>query len=64
MEKDIKSYESKIKELRRLEKRYSCLMKQAFEAGVNDRAYSDKLNQIALKIKQQIMLLRSNLQTH
>ncbi|WP_298952763.1 Lacal_2735 family protein [uncultured Nonlabens sp.] len=64
MKKDFNSYENDLTDLRRLEKRYSCLMKQAFEAGINDRNYSDQLNQMALKIKEEIKLLRSHLEMH
>lgn len=36
-------------------------MKQSFEAALRDRNYSDELNDIALKIKDEIKSLRINL---
>lgn len=61
MKVKTKSYEDEISYLHRLEKRYSCLMKQSFEAAIKDRNYSDELNDIALKIKDEIKSLRINL---
>lgn len=61
MKVKTKSYEDEISDLHRLEKRYSCLMKQSFEAAIKDRNYSDELNDIALRIKDEIKSLRNNL---
>jgi hypothetical protein len=61
MEYAYKSYEIDIERLQRLEKRYSSLMKQSYNAGLKNRAYSNELNNKALELRKEIYFLRSEL---
>lgn len=53
------SYDVALEKLYRLEKLYSSLMKQSFDAAVKNRLYSDKLNEKALNVKKEISNIRS-----
>jgi hypothetical protein len=55
------SYDVALEKLYRLEKLYSSLMKQSFDAAIKNRLYSDKLNEKALNIKKEILNIRSGM---
>ncbi|WP_164510825.1 Lacal_2735 family protein [Nonlabens xiamenensis] len=58
------AYDKQIERLRKLEKRYSSLMKQSYQAAINNREYSQELRQIAKEIKIEIDTLKEQLLTH
>lgn len=55
------SYDVALEKLYKLEKLYSSLMKQSFDAAIKNRLYSDKLNEKALNIKKEILNIRSGM---
>lgn len=55
------SYDQALDKIYKLEKLYSSLMKQSFDAALKNRLYSDQLNEKALNVKKEIHNIRSGM---